>query len=33
VKEVPLANHLVTGMCTTQLAGPVTNWFGAHLAH
>jgi pimeloyl-ACP methyl ester carboxylesterase len=33
VKEVPLANHLVTGMCILQLAGPVTNWFGAHLAH
>jgi pimeloyl-ACP methyl ester carboxylesterase len=32
-REVPLANHLVTGMCITQLAGPVTNWFGAHLAH
>jgi len=31
-EEVPLANHLVTGMCITQLEGPVTNWFGAHLA-
>jgi pimeloyl-ACP methyl ester carboxylesterase len=32
VSEVPLANHLVTGMCITQLQGVVTNWFGAHLA-
>lgn len=32
VTEVPLANHLVTGLCITQLRGPVTNWFGAHLA-
>jgi pimeloyl-ACP methyl ester carboxylesterase len=33
MREVPMANHLVTGMCITQLEGPVTNWFGAHLAH
>ena len=32
VKEVPLANHLVAGMCISQLAGSVTNWFGSHLA-
>jgi len=32
VREVPKANHLVAGMCITQLEGPVTNWFGAHLA-
>ena len=31
VREVPLANHLVTGMCVTQLEGQMTNWFGAHL--
>ena len=31
--DVPFANHLITGMCITQLEGPVTNWFGAHLAH
>lgn len=31
-REVPLANHLVTGMCIAQLQGAVTNWFGAHLA-
>jgi pimeloyl-ACP methyl ester carboxylesterase len=27
VAEVPLANHLLTGMCITQLRGPVTEWF------
>jgi len=27
VKEVPLANHLVTGMCISQLRIPVTEWF------
>jgi len=32
-REVPLANHLVTGMCITQLQGPVTNWLGAHPTH
>ena len=31
MREVPMANHLVAGMCITQLEGPVTNWFGAHL--
>jgi len=31
VTEVPLANHLIVGMCITQLEGAVTNWFGAHL--
>jgi pimeloyl-ACP methyl ester carboxylesterase len=31
-KEVPLANHLVTGICISQLEGTVTNWFGTHLA-
>jgi hypothetical protein len=32
VTEVPLASHLVAGICITQLEGPVTNRFGAHLA-
>jgi pimeloyl-ACP methyl ester carboxylesterase len=27
VKEVPLGNHLLTGMCITQLRDPVTDWF------
>lgn len=31
VKEVPLANHLVAGMCITQLREPVTQWFQRHL--
>jgi pimeloyl-ACP methyl ester carboxylesterase len=31
VKEVPLANHLFTGMCITQLRDPVTNWFDLQL--
>lgn len=31
VKEVPLANHLVAGMCLSQLSGPVIKWFAAHL--
>ena len=33
VKEVPLANHLVTGMCISQLRDPVTEWFRSHLVH
>jgi len=28
---VPHANHLDTGLCINQLAGPVTNWFQMHL--
>lgn len=32
VTEVPLADHLVAGMCISQLSGPVTNWFGQHLS-
>jgi pimeloyl-ACP methyl ester carboxylesterase len=32
VVVVPLANHLVAGMCITQLEGPVTKWFDDHLA-
>jgi hypothetical protein len=31
VTEVPLANHLVAGMCISQLSGPVVEWFGRHL--
>ena len=31
VKEVPLANHLVTGMCISQLRDPVTEWFHRQL--
>ena len=31
VKVIPIANHLVVGMCISQLEGPVTNWFRAHL--
>jgi pimeloyl-ACP methyl ester carboxylesterase len=31
VTEVPLANHLVAGMCISQLSGPVIEWFGRHL--
>ncbi len=27
VKEVPLANHLVAGMCISQLSNTVTEWF------
>lgn len=29
--EVPLANHLITGMCITQLRDPVTDWFHQQL--
>ncbi|MGD0744619.1 MAG: alpha/beta hydrolase [Verrucomicrobiota bacterium] len=32
LKEVPKANHLVAGMCISQLEGPVTEWFRGHLA-
>ncbi len=32
VKEVPLANHLVVGMCISQLRNPVTEWFRNQLA-
>jgi pimeloyl-ACP methyl ester carboxylesterase len=31
VEEVPRANHLLTGMCITQLRDPVTDWFNNHL--
>jgi pimeloyl-ACP methyl ester carboxylesterase len=31
VKEVPLANHLVAGMCITQLRDLVTEWFHRQL--
>ncbi len=31
VKEIPLANHLVVGMCITQLEGTMTEWFRGHL--
>jgi len=31
VTEVPLANHLVAGMCISQLSGPVIEWFGRQL--
>ena len=31
MKEIPIANHLVAGMCISQLEGPVTNWFRVHL--
>jgi pimeloyl-ACP methyl ester carboxylesterase len=31
VMEVPLANHLVVGMCITQLREPVTEWFHRQL--
>jgi pimeloyl-ACP methyl ester carboxylesterase len=31
VLEVPLANHLVVGMCITQLREPVTEWFHRQL--
>ena len=31
VKVVPIANHLVAGMCISQLSGPVTEWFRRHL--
>jgi pimeloyl-ACP methyl ester carboxylesterase len=32
LEEVPLANHLLTGMCITQLRDPVTDWFDRQLA-
>jgi len=32
VEEVLLANHLLTGMCITQLRDPVTDWFERQLA-
>ena len=32
IKEVPLANHLVVGMCINQLRGPVIDWFHNRLA-
>jgi pimeloyl-ACP methyl ester carboxylesterase len=32
VEEVPLANHLMTGLCITQLRNPVTNWFQRQLS-
>ena len=31
VVEVPLANHLMTGLCITQLRVPVTDWFNRQL--
>jgi pimeloyl-ACP methyl ester carboxylesterase len=31
LREVPMANHLVAGMCISQLEGPVTDWFRVHL--
>lgn len=31
VVEVPLANHMVVGMCISQLRGPVTEWFHRQL--
>jgi hypothetical protein len=31
MKEVPLANHLITGMCISQLRDPVTEWFRRQL--
>ncbi|HUA36906.1 MAG TPA: alpha/beta fold hydrolase [Candidatus Sulfopaludibacter sp.] len=31
VKEVPCANHLIVGMCITQLRDPVTAWFHQRL--
>jgi pimeloyl-ACP methyl ester carboxylesterase len=33
IKEVPIANHVVVGLCVTQLGGVMTNWFGGHLNH
>ena len=30
--EIPIANHLVVGMCINQLEGTVTEWFQRHLA-
>ena len=32
LREVPMANHLVAGMCISQLEGPVTDWFRVHLS-
>lgn len=32
VEEVPMANHLMTGMCITQLRSPVTDWFQRRLS-
>jgi len=32
VKEIPIANHLVVGMCISQLGDPVIKWFRGHLA-
>ena len=31
IKEIPLANHLLVGMCISQLADTVTGWFGNQL--
>jgi len=31
VKEVPHANHLIVGMCLSQLRDPVTDWFQRQL--
>lgn len=31
VKVVPIANHLVAGMCISQLSSLVIKWFGGHL--
>lgn len=31
VKEVPHANHLIVGMCLSQLRGPITEWFHRQL--
>ena len=31
VKEIPLASHMVTGMCISQLRDPVTEWFHRRL--
>lgn len=33
LREVPMANHLVAGMCISQLEGPVTDWFRVHLSN
>lgn len=33
IREVPLANHLITGMCISQLSAPVTDWFHQQLTH
>ncbi len=32
IKDIPLANRLVVGMCINQLEGTVTEWFQGHLA-